>query len=739
MRPLVGRDELLEQVVGLMESDARLVSLVGLGGIGKTSLALSVGHRLLAGGSGVWFIDYTAGADADAAFATISRTVGIDPDDDLADALRRSSAHREVVLILDNLETVDDAGAFVRSLLDQVASVRLLVTSRRALRIRDEHLVSVPPLPVHALAGGGDAAVELFGLRARQVRSDLGHLDRAIAAEICEMAAGIPLGIELAALQLRAMTPTQLVDRLRRSRAAAVEAAGTRDYPDRQHSLRAVLDATVSALSPACQGLLARLSLVEGPVTLELVELGLGSAGGDVLDAVSDLVEAGLAIRAHDGRLRVPAPIAQYVVDGLVDDDRLAAERDLLTTVLTLLRTTDGHWYGPDAGVQRGRLQADEAAIHAAVAAGFRTGRVAEVARAALLLSPYWLQASRLADALTTLDRLRDVALPPELAWRVRLLTGTFASYVNRADTAELLAPALDDPRSTSPPPDRLVVNAWCCLGAFHAGRQDGEQLRRCASGAEAAAAASGELQLVALARDFAGFAASYLGDTQTAIRLNLEALDDARRRGDTHALALLLATVTQLLLQDGRVEQADVLAAELFDLARREDLGIALTWVLLVVGATQIELGRPAAAWGSLAEHLRFTRERYPDPLATGDALSHLAAAEALLGDDDTAARMWGASAAIQSDHGIDPDRRRLRTNQRHWDEVRQRLGPDRFDALLVVGSADPAAVIDAVLERPDATAPDRGDAPSPPASDEEEATPGFPQRSDQRTGQWT
>jgi hypothetical protein len=333
------------------------------------------------------------------------------------------------------------------------------------------------------------------------------------------------------------------------------------------------------------------------------------------------------------------------------------------------------------------------------------------------------------------------VALPPELAWRVRLLTGTFASYVNRADTAELLAPALEEPRSTSFPPDRLVVNGWCCLGAFHAGRQDAELLRRCAAAAEAAAASSGDPQLVALARDFAGFAAGYLGDTQTAIRLNLEAVDDARRQGDTHALALLLATVTGLLLEDGRVEQAEVLAAELFDLARRVDLGIALTWVLLVVGATQIELGRPAAAWGSLAEHLRFTRERYPDPLATGDALSHLAAAEALLGDGETAARMWGASAAIQSDQGVDPDRRRLRTNQRHWDQVRQRLGPERFDALLVAGSADPAVVIDAVLERPaGAMIPDQEGAPSPSASEEEaEATPGFPQRSDQRTGQWT
>jgi DNA-binding SARP family transcriptional activator/predicted ATPase len=718
MRPLVGRDELVEHVVERLRSDVRLVSLVGLGGIGKTSLALAVAHRLLADGAAVWFLDYTAGADAAAAVETVSRTLGLGPADDLGDALRTRSAAREVVLVLDNLETVEDAGALVRTLLDADASLRLLVTSRRALRVRSEHLVSIPPLAVHTPDGTGDAAVELFDTRAREVRSDLGPLDPATAAQVCELTAGIPLAIELAALQLRALTPKQLLDRLRRSRAAVIEAAGTRDHPDRQQSLRAVLDATVDDLSPSSRGLLSRLALVEGPVTVELLELGFAPSEGDVLGAIGDLAEAGLFIRADDGRLRVLAPIAQYVVGRLEDDERLAAARDLLTSVVTLVRTTEGRWYGPDAGEQRRRLEADEAAIHAAFSVGLHSGHVEEVARAALLLGPYWLQQSRLTDALTTLDHLGDTDLPPELTWRIRLLRGTFASYVNRPDTAELLAPALEEP-ATSTPPDRLVVNAWCCLGAFLASRHATDEVRRCVEAASAAAVASGDPQLVALARDFAGHAASYLGDTETAIRLNLEAIDDARRHGDTHALALLLATVTEPLLETGRIEQAEVLATEAFDLARRVDLGIALTRVQLMVGATHLEAGRAAAAWGSLVENLRFMRERYPDPIVTGDALSHLAAAEAMLGDDETAARMWGASAAMQTDHGIDPDRRRLRTNQRHVDEVRGRLGADRFDALMVAGSADPAAVIDAILDRPDATTPEHGDqAGSRPAS---------------------
>jgi hypothetical protein len=178
-----------------------------------------------------------------------------------------------------------------------------------------------------------------------------------------------------------------------------------------------------------------------------------------------------------------------------------------------------------------------------------------------------------------------------------------------------------------------------------------------------------------------------------------LDAIDDARRQGDLHALALLLATVTESLLQTDRVDEAHILISEAFDLARRVDLGIALTWVLLMVGATQIEIGRPAAAWGSLVEHLRFTRERYPDPLVVGDSLAHIAAAQASMGDDEASARTWGASVAIHADHGVDPERRRLRTIQRRWDATRERLGAPRFDALVVAGSADPERVIDALV----------------------------------------
>ena len=119
----------------------------------------------------------------------------------------------------------------------------------------------------------------------------------------------------------------------------------------------------------------------------------------------------------------------------------------------------------------------------------------------------------------------------------------------------------------------------------------------------------------------------------------------------------------------------------------------------MIISGLAQLELGRPAAAWGLLVEHLRFTRYRYPDPLVVGDSLAQLAAVRAALGDYESAARTWGASTAIHIDQGIDPDRRRPRVNQHRLDNTRERLGQDRFDALSLAGSVNPERVIDAIL----------------------------------------
>ncbi len=694
-RVLVGREGVVDQVVAWLRSGTRLVSLVGLGGIGKTSVATAVAHRIADAGAAVWFVDLSPMTEEGSAAHAIARAVGVTVESDPVESVVGWASRADGVVVLDNLEQLRGASSLVRSLLDAGGSVRLVATSRRALRLREEQLVALQPLTVRYADGAAGEATELFRMRAELVRADIDEIDEAIVTEICELTAGIPLGVELAALQLRALSPAQLLRRLQAFSSAAIDAPATEDYPERQRSLRVVLDSTVTLLSDDALVVLMHAALIDGPITIELAEASCAARSIDALAHLGDLVESGLVRRVGD-RLLVPPPVRRYVATTAAEDELGVAQDALFAQIDALTSDAEGRWFGPDAEHWHGRLVADAAAIDAAIAGRLERGQFSELAELALRLGQYWLHGSRLVDASVTLDALRAVDLEPGLAHRMSLLAGTFASYVNRADTANLLEPAL---RDVSGRPDRLVVNAWCCLGAFHAHHHDDDGTRRCVEGARATAEASGDPGLVALARDFAGYAAFYLGDTDTTIRLNLEAIEDARRQGDRHALTLLLASTAEALVDFDRFEEAGALADEAFDLARDVDLGISLSVVLIVSAMAQLELGRPAAAWGLLVEHLRFTRDRYPDPLAVGDSLAQLAAVRAALGDDESAARTWGASTAIHIDQGINPDRRRPRVNQLRLDNTMERLGQDRFAALSLAGSVNPERIIDAIL----------------------------------------
>lgn len=702
-RTLVGRAELIDQVATLLDVDDRVVSLIGLGGIGKTSVAIAVAHQLAREGVQVWFVDVSAATDAPAAADAVVRAVGAEASSDPLGAVAAWAGAADGLLVLDNLEQVAGAGRLITALHQTSTRLRVLVTSRRAVRVRGELVAAVPPLPVDRDTAPDAGARALFARRAAQIRPDLTDIDDGVAAEICGLTAGIPLAIELAALQLRALSPEQLLGRLRTFTTAALDLAATDDYPDRQRSLRAVIEATTSTLPDDAAAVLLRCSVTTGPMSLELIEAACCVSGIDALTHLGDLIESGLVTRpAGSDVVVVPVPVRQHLTDRADATARERAEDDVIDAVHEMLAAAAGDWYGPSAEQHRAQFNVDAAAIDTSVAVLVARGAWSQLAEVAFLLAPYWLQQSRFNDALVTLDTLTSAELSDELAVRVKLLCGTFASYVGRDDAAELLSTALADLPSGATP-DRLVVNGWCCLGAFHAHRRADDELRRCVDAARAAAVASGDDSLVALARDFAGYAASHLGDTTTAIALTLEAIADARRNGDRHALTLLLGTATEAMLESDRFDEAKALTDEMFELGRHVDLGVAMNSVLQWTGATEVALGHGAAAQGLMIEHLRFVVERMHDPLGVGDSLATLAAARSLLGDTEAAARIWGAAAAFHSDHDVDPERRRLRIVQRRWTSTREAMGAARFDALMLAGTIAADRVVEELLGRDD------------------------------------
>ncbi len=336
---LVGRDRELREIRDLLaDPGVRLLTLVGPGGIGKTRLAVQVGaeHTDLAP-DGVYFVDLSPVTDADAAFDAVARAVGASGTGEPLDLLREHLASRRVLLVLDNLEQVIDAAGGIAEMLRSSPDLRILVTSREALRIRGERLFAVPTLtlPESPEAVAGSEAGRLFVERARDARPgfELTDDDAADVAEICVRLDGLPLAIELAAARIALFSPGELRDRLREQ--PGVLGGDTRDLPERQQTLRSTIEWSERLLDEDERSTF-RLFSVFASARIEAVEAVAARldprAGASVLPRLVSLVDKSL-IRSldEDGhrRLAMLETIRDYAAERLEEqpEERDAARR----------------------------------------------------------------------------------------------------------------------------------------------------------------------------------------------------------------------------------------------------------------------------------------------------------------------------------------------------------------------------------------------------------------------------
>ncbi|MBW8741317.1 MAG: hypothetical protein JF623_01520 [Acidobacteria bacterium] len=347
---LVGRERELDEITSLLTDSARLITLTGPGGSGKTRLALQAAAELVdefAGG--VFFVPLAGVEDAALVPSTITATIGIRDFGELRG--------RQALLVLDNFEHLLDAAPTVRQLAQDAPLSKLLTTSRAPLRVEGEQEYPVDPLP------DGDA-VTLLTERARAVRRDFEPDDATL--EICRRLDGLPLALELAASRLRSFTPAALLERL--DQRLPVLTSGRRDVPERQRTLRATIEWSYDLLDPELQRVFARLG-VFATFTLEAAE----AVADATLEDVDALVEASLLKPMRGDRFLMLETIREFALDRLAANAEEATVRERHLRFLTQLARA-AKLHTEDTGPMRHDLVNPErnnirAALHWAVMA----------------------------------------------------------------------------------------------------------------------------------------------------------------------------------------------------------------------------------------------------------------------------------------------------------------------------------------------------------------------------------
>ena len=288
---LIGRDEAVAEVSGLLEKN-RLVTLLGMGGLGKTRLSIETATQVASSfPDGTWFVDLAAVTDAGAVGLAAAGVFGVTQQSGktITQSLVDSLGARRLLLILDNCEHVTTAAAaLAHAILAACPQVRIIATSREALSISGERIWHTPALPVD---GETSPAVELFIDRARAgVPSFDPGVHSAVIGQICRELDGIPLAIELAAARVRSLSPKQILDRL--SERFRLLTGGSRaPARERHQTLRNAVQWSFDLLSDSERLLISRTSVFAGGFTLEAAEQVCSGGVVDVVD-VCDLLDS---------------------------------------------------------------------------------------------------------------------------------------------------------------------------------------------------------------------------------------------------------------------------------------------------------------------------------------------------------------------------------------------------------------------------------------------------------------
>jgi len=703
---VLGRERELADVRGLFDDGARLVTLTGPGGTGKTRLGLQVAAELVDRFQhGVFLVELAPVWDPTLVPSTVGQALGLRDvvSRPMIEVLKEYLRGRSILLLLDNFEQILPAASIVADLLAASPRLNVLVTSREPLRLRGEQEYAVLPLALPdtrratTLAVASlSPAVALFVQRARAIRADFTLTDEnaPAVAEICHRLDGLPLAIELAAARIKLLPPLALLNRLERR--LAVLTGGARDLPTRQRTLRDAIAWSYDLLTEPERRAFRRMAIFVGGCTVEAAQALCDPDGDldvDVLDAVASLVDKSL-LRQIDGpdgepRFAMLETIREYGLEQLQASGEEEDVRWLHAGYFVVLaEEADAHSERAEAGVWFDRLQADHDNLRAALTwSQGAEDREAIFGRLCGALWRFWWMRGYTSEARGWLDRA--LALPAEPAVRAQQLQGAanLAFFQDNYPRArELWTALIDHGRATDRPTDAALAMARLAYVMRNMGNF--EQALTLAEESLALSRRLGDTVSVAHSLHNCAIVALGRGDLDRAQVAWEEALGLFRENGMAFMVAHVVNNLGNIARMRGDLDTASALCEEALGLFRQRDDRFGLQPCLM-------SLLRIAHVRGDAVRMRSLGRELLPLSLDQGSVvylagpLELLAWAIRVDGDPARAANLLAAAAQFREAAGAlatGPERDRV---EAEIVQMRSLLGDEAFVAAWAAGRA--------------------------------------------------
>ncbi len=636
MTAFIGRERELAALRTLLSCrDARLITVTGPGGVGKTRLAIEAAQALAADfADGIQFVGLGSVVNPALVAPTVAQALGVRQAgaEPLAPRLTETLRELQLLLVLDNFEQVIDAAPFVANLLAECRNVKVLVTSRVRLRLSGEREYAVPPLgvPEEDERGLNDKiaeaeAVRLFVERAQAVETAfaLSEVNAATVATICRRLDGLPLAIELAAARIKVLPPPALLARLERR--LPLLTGGARDLPERQQTMRGAIAWSHDLLTPEEQAFFRKLSVFAGGFTLEAAEAVAGvdlESVDAVLDGVASLLDKGLLRRVDD-----PNDEPRYTMLETVRE--FARERLETSSEVDPVHDRLLGWLLGRSEIPRWRWMATRLGE---LSAGWIAAWERELPNVRAALA--WAEARR--DA----ERMLRLASELFVFWWAGRYADEGRGWLERALAvgAGSVAPALD----------RAV--ALAALSALAHRRNEDARAKDLAQAARLLCEEAGDPEGVGFADYLLAITCYRQGDLANAERLYREALVPLQAAGNDQLANQVLLGIAQVARDRGDLS----LAATTYEEAKRreEAIGNRFGRALACYGC-----GTAAHAQGDLAVALAHYRESIRYWHEIGDKASVAVCLEgiagAICGRDDArrAALLLGAAQALREE----------------------------------------------------------------------------------------